>query len=169
MALTLGRTRIQLAAAIEKFAPLTFTYTLSTAEIFPADYTSAHGENRNAHVVRHLRSEVRLTATAVDFRYNAKLNSENGTLHDRGYKNLAANIAIVDKVVHIETLRVDMLSGRVEARGEYTFKDPKPAFSVTSKIQGIDVKELYTALDAKAERDIQGRLTTDMQLSGSGK
>jgi hypothetical protein len=38
-----------------------------------------------------------------------------------------------------------------------------------TKVDGIDVKELYTALDAKAERDIQGRLNADMKLSGGGK
>jgi len=31
------------------------------------------------------------------------------------------------------------------------------------------VKELYTALDAKAEHDIRGRLNADMKLAGSGK
>jgi hypothetical protein len=36
-------------------------------------------------------------------------------------------------------------------------------------VQGIDIKELYTALDAKAARDIRGRLNTNMTLSGSGK
>ena len=169
MALTLGRSRIQLAAAIEKFAPLTFTYRLSTPEIFPADYTSALGEERKADVVRNLRSEGRFTAVHDGLRYHAKLNSDAGTLRNVVYKNLGATVAVADNVANIETLRVDMLSGQVQARGEYTFRDPRPAFSVTSKIQGIDVKELYSALDAKAERDIQGRLTAAMKLSGSGK
>src|SRR6185503_11195905 len=42
-------------------------------------------------------------------------------------------------------------------------------FTVVSKVQGIDVKELYTALDGKAERDVRGRMNADMKLSGSGK
>jgi uncharacterized protein involved in outer membrane biogenesis len=170
MTLTLGRSRIQLAAAIEKFSPLTFTYTMSTAELWPADYTSAAlSEERKADVVRNLRSEGRLTAAGANLAYQGKLSSADGTFHNVGYKNLEATLALADKVAHIETLRVDALSGQIQARGEYAFKTPTPSFSVASKMQGIDVKELYTALDAKAERDIHGRLNADMKLSGSGK
>lgn len=169
MALTLGRSRIQLAAAIERFSPLTFAYRLSTPEIFPADYTSALGEERKADVVRDLRSEGRLTAADGALRYQGKLSSTGGTLRNVGYKNLNAAIALADKVAQIESLRVDALSGQIHVRGEYAFKSPTAEFSVFSKVQGIDVKELYAALDAKAERDIQGRLSADMKLSGSGK
>ena len=169
MALTLGRSRIQLAAAIEKFAPLTFAYKMSTAEIWPADYTSALGEERKADVLRNFRSEGRVTAADGALRYHGKLSSADGVLHNVAYKNLGATAALADKVARIETLRVDALSGQIHLQGEYAFKSPTPAFSVSSKFQGIDVKELYTALDAQAERDIQGRLNADMKLSGSGK
>ncbi len=40
---------------------------------------------------------------------------------------------------------------------------------MTSKVDGIDVKELYSALDANAERDIQGRMNANMKLSGGGR
>src|SRR5437762_13452336 len=52
---------------------------------------------------------------------------------------------------------------------EYSIKEPVPHFSLASKVQGIDVKELYSALDAKAERDIRGKLNADMKLAGSGQ
>ena len=39
---------------------------------------------------------------------------------------------------------------------------------MTPKINGIDIKDLYAALDPKAERDIEGRLNADMKLSGAG-
>lgn len=167
--LTLGRSRIQLAAAIEKFSPLTFTYKLATPEIWPADYTSALGEERKNDVVRNLRSDGRFTAAGPHVVYHGKLSSTEGTFHNVPYKNMEAAVGLADKVTKIESLRVNALSGQIQAQGEYAFKSPTPSFVVTSKIQNVDVKALYTALDARAERDIQGYLNADMKLSGSGK
>ena len=167
MALTLGRSRIRVAAALEKFSPLTFQYKLSTPELWPADYTQS--EDRKEDVIRNLRSEGRLVAAEGGFRYQAKFGSTDGRLRNLNYKNLEASLRIADQVASIETLRVNALSGHIQLQGEYAFKPPTPNFSVTSKVQGVDVKELYTALDAKAERDIQGRLNADLKVSGAGK
>jgi hypothetical protein len=148
---------------------LTLTYKMSTPELWPADYATALSEERKSDVVRNLRSEGRLTTGGAHVAYNGKLFSAEGTFHNVAYKGMEATIALADKVAQIESLRLNALSGQIQAQGEYAFKNPTPSFSVISKIQGIDVKELYTALDAKAERDIQGRLNADMKLSGSGK
>jgi len=40
---------------------------------------------------------------------------------------------------------------------------------MVSKVQGLDVGELYRFLSPKSGRDVQGRLNADMKLSGSGK
>ena len=169
MTLSLGKSRIQLAAAVEKFAPLTFSYIMSTPELWPADYTAALTEERKADTIRGLRSEGQLTMAGGDVVYRGKLSSAEGTLYNVAYQGLDASIALANKVANIQNLRVHALSGQVQMQGEYAFKDPTPRFSVTSKAQGIDVRELYAALDAKAERDIRGRLNADMKLSGSGK
>ena len=169
MTLTLGRSRIQLAAAIEKFAPLTLTYKMSTPEIWPADYTAALSEARKTDVIRGLRSEGRFTAAGANMAYQGKLSSAVGSLYNVAYKDLEASLTLADKVANIERLRVNALSGQIQAQGQYAFKDPTPSFSVGTKLHGIDVKELYSALDAKAERDIHGRMNANMKLSGSGK
>ena len=169
MTLSLGKSRIRLAAAIEKFSPLTLTYKMSTAEIWPADYTAALAEERKADVIRNLRSEGQLTMANGNMIYQGKLNSADGTLYNVPYKSLDATLSLADKVANIRSLRVNAMSGTLLVDGEYSFKEAVPKFSVTSKVQNIDVKELYTALDAKAERDIRGRMNADMKLSGAGK
>ena len=169
MTLSLGKSRIRVAAAIERFAPLTVSYKLSTPELWPADYTTALSEERKADVIRNLRSEGQLTIVDGNPVYRGKLNSADGTLYNVAYKNLDAALSLANKVANIQSLRVNALSGALQVEGEYAFKDPTPRFSVASKAQGIDVKELYTALDAKAEHDIRGRLNADMKLAGSGK
>jgi hypothetical protein len=62
-----------------------------------------------------------------------------------------------------------MLQGSVQMEGEYSFKEPAPSFVAASKIQGIDIKELYYFLDPEAEHDIRGRMRGEMKLSGRGK
>ncbi|HEX2932805.1 MAG TPA: AsmA-like C-terminal region-containing protein, partial [Candidatus Binatia bacterium] len=169
MNLTLGKSRIRMAATIEKFSPLTLSYKMSTPEIFPADYRAALGEDRKADVVRNLQSEGQLSMAGGNLIYKGKLTSADGTLYNVAYKGLDATLTVADKVANIQSLRVNAMSGTVQAEGEYSFKEAVPRFSVASKAQGVDVKELYTALDAKAERDIRGRLNADMKLVGSGK
>ena len=169
MTLRLGKSRIRLATTIERFAPLTLSYKLSTPELWPADYTTALSEERKADVIRGLQSEGQLTVDNGHPLYRGKLNSAEGKLYNVAYKNLDTALSLANNIANIRSLRVNALSGALHLEGEYAFKDPTPSFSIASKAQGIDVKELYTALDAKAEHDVRGRLNADMKLSGSGK
>lgn len=169
MTLSLGKSRIRLAAKIEKFAPLTLTYKMSTPEIWPADYSASLAEERKADVIRNLQSEGQFTMANGNMTYQGKLNSADGTLYNVPYKGLDATLSLADKVANIRSLRVNALSGTVQVAGEYSFKEAVPRFSVASKVQGIDVKDLYAALDPKAERDVRGQMNADMKLAGSGK
>jgi AsmA-like C-terminal region/Domain of Unknown Function (DUF748) len=168
MTLSLGKSRIQVAATIEKFAPLTLSYKLSTPELWPADYKASLPEERKADIIRNLRSEGQFTAAGSNMVYRGKIRSGDGTLYNVAYKDLDASLSLADKVANIQSLRVQALNGAVQLQGEYSFKEATPRFAVNSKVQGIDIKELYTALDAKAERDIRGRMNAEMKLSGSG-
>jgi hypothetical protein len=169
MTLTLGSSRIRLAAAVEKFSPLTFSYQLSTPELWPADYKASLSEDRKTDRIRNLRSEGQFSMAGGNMVYQGKLSSAEGTLFNIAYKDLDAALALAEQAANIQSLRVHALSGTVRLQGDYVFKDPTPRFTVNTKVEGIDVKDLYTALDAKAERDISGRLNADMKLAGSGK
>ncbi len=169
MTLSLGSSRIRLAAAIEKFSPLTLSYKLSTPELRPADYTVSLAEERKADVIRNLRSDGQLNMAGGTVTYQGKLNSADGKLYNIAYKDLDATLSLANQVANIRSLRVNALSGVVQLDGEYSFKPPTPRFAVVSKVQNIDVKELYTALDTKAERDLRGRMNADLRRSGSGK
>lgn len=169
MTLSLGKSRIRLAAAIDKFAPLTLSYKMSTPELWPADYSTALTEERKADVIRNLQSAGQFSMSANGMFYEGKLSSTEGTLYNVPYKALDAALSLADKVANIKSLRINALSGALQIDGQYSFKESVPQFSMASKVQNIDVKELYTLLDAKAERDIRGRMNADMKLAGSGK
>ena len=169
MTLTLGKSRIRLAAAIEKFAPLTLSYKMSTPELWPADYSAALPEERKSDVIRNLQSAGQFSMASGDMVYQGRLSSADGTLYNVPYKALDATLSLANRVANIKSLRVNALSGALKADGQYSFKEAVPQFSMASKVQNIDVKELYTALDPKAERDVRGRMNADMKVAGSGK
>jgi hypothetical protein len=141
---------------------------LSTPELWPADYQVSLPAERKADVIRNLKSEGQFAMADGNMVYQGKLTSADGTLYNVPYKSLDASLSLADKVAHIRSLRVSALSGAVQLEGDYSFKEPVPGFSIASKVQGIDVKDLYAALDPKAERDMRGRLNADMKLSGRG-
>ncbi len=165
----LARSRIRLNAAIEKFSPLTVSYKMTTPEIWPADFQADLSEERKADVVKNLTSEGQLAVQEGRLAFQGKLLSDQGTLYKIGYKNLDASLSVANQVATIRNLRVTAMSGAIQGDGEYAFKDPAPQFSFASKMQGVDLKELYGALSPKAEKDIRGRLNGEMKISGSGQ
>jgi len=169
MTLGLGKSKIRLAAAIEKFAPLAISYKMSTPALWPADYSAALPEDRKADVIRNLQSQGQITLAGGNLTYQGTLSSADGTLYNVLYKGLDSKLSVADKVASIRGLKVNALAGTVQLDGEYSFKEPTAQFNVASKVQNIDVKELYTALDVKAERDVRGRMNADMKLAGSGR
>lgn len=167
--MSLGNSRIRLAAEITRFSPLTVSYKLTTPEIWPADYQASLPEERKADVIKNLSSEGALVAKDGAIAFQGKLASAQGTLYKINYKDLTTNLVLENKIANIRSLRVTALNGSLQADGEYAFNDPAPRFSLASKVQGIDLRELYRSLDPKASRDIQGRLNADMKVNGSGK
>ena len=165
----LGRSRIRLNAAIEKFSPLTLSYKISTPEIWPADFQANLSDDRKAEVIKNLTSEGQLAVRDGGIEFQGKLLSDQGTLYKIAYKNLDTSLSVANQVATIRNLRVTAMSGAIQGDGEYAFKDPAPQFSFVSKMQGVDLKELYGALSPKAEKDIRGRLNGEMKISGSGK
>ncbi|HWH76747.1 MAG TPA: AsmA family protein, partial [Candidatus Binatus sp.] len=61
MTLSFGKSKIRLAAAIEKFSPLAFTYRMSTPALWPADYRAGLAEDRKSDVIRNLQSQGQFT------------------------------------------------------------------------------------------------------------
>jgi AsmA protein len=167
--LSLGNSRVRLAADIERFSPLTLTYKLSTPEIWPADFQAALPEERKGDVIRNLSSEGTVGAKDGAFAFRGKIASADGTLYKINYKELGTNLVVENKIANIRNLRVNALSGSLQADGQYAFNTSTPRFSVASKAQGLDLRELYRSFDPKSSRDIQGRLNADMKVSGSGK
>jgi hypothetical protein len=173
MTLSLGHSKIRLAAAVERFSPLALTYKLSTAELSPAEFQASLPEERKKDVIRNLSSEGQVAMQNGNVTVQSKIASSNGTLYAINYKDLQGSVSLADRVATIRNFRANAMSGALQAEGEYAFKGPVPTFSVASKVQGLDLKELYDTFGTKGEsdsqRDIRGKLNGEMKVSGSGK
>ncbi len=166
---TLGRSRIRLEAEIKQFSPLRVSYKLFTPEIWPADFQAALPAERKADVIKDLSSMGQLSTKNGNLNYQGKLNSGQGSLYNIKYKNLGAELVLENNIAKIREFRVQALNGSLEAQGTYSFRNPVPSFSLSSKVRGLDLKELYRSLDPKAPQAIQGSLNADLKVSGSGK
>ncbi len=167
--LSLGNSRIRVAAEIDRFSPLTLTYKLSTPELRPADFQASLSEDRQQDVIKDLSSEGALSAQNGALTFRGKFASSQGKLYKIDYKDLGTNLALENRIANIRNLRLNALNGAIQAEGEYAFDGAMPRFSMVSKVQGLDLGELYRSVDPKRTQTIQGRLNADMKISGSGK
>jgi len=166
--LTLGRSRIRLEAEIKRFSPLRVSYKLFTPEIWPADFQADLPAERKADVIKDLSSTGQLSAKNGNLNYQGKLTSGQGSLFNIKYKDLGTGLVLENKVAKIQEFRVKALKGSLEAHGTYAFKNPVPSFSLSSKVRGLDLKELYRSLDPKAPQVLQGNLNANLKVAGSG-
>ncbi|HXG51424.1 MAG TPA: AsmA family protein [candidate division Zixibacteria bacterium] len=166
---TLGSSRIRLAAAVERFSPLTLTYRISTPELIPAEYQAEISEARRVDAIKNLTSEGQLRAHNGNVVLQAKLASTDGTLYRIPYKGLEADLSLANKVATIRNLRMNALDGSLQLEGEYAFDAPTPHFSLATRARGIDIQRLYAAIDARAQRDLRGKLNADVKVNGGGQ
>lgn len=167
--LKLGNSKIRLTAQIESFSPLALSYRISTPELRPADFQESLPEDRKADVIKNFSSEGSLGIKEGRLTLQGKAGSSQGTLYKIGYKNLVATFSREKERTNIRNLRVHALNGSLQAEGEYSSNGPVPSFSLASKVEGLDLNELYRTLDSKRPRDIRGSLNADLEVSGSGK
>lgn len=165
----LGNSKVRFAASVEKFSPLTLSYTASTPQLRPAEFEASVTEERKGDVFKNLASTGRLSLAGGNLMFDGKLASSEGSLRKIAFRRLDATVAVADKTARLHSLRIDALGGSVAGDGEYAFGESVPRFSMDAKIQSVDIHEFYRSLKARTQRDLQGRLNATAKLVGSGK
>ncbi len=165
--LNLGDTQLRLSGVVERFSPLALSYNLSTPEIRPADFQASLPADRQADVLKNLRSDGTVRLQNGQPTFQGKIVSGEGILYGIGYQGLDTTLALAEKVLRIRNLKFNALNGAIQADGEYTFSDI-PRFSLGSQLNAIDLAELYRYFNAQNERDVRGRLNGNLKISGQG-
>jgi uncharacterized protein involved in outer membrane biogenesis len=165
----LGNSKVRFAATVEKFSPLTLSYTASTPELRPAEFEASVTEERKGDVFRKLSSTGRLSLVGGNVMLDGKLASSEGSLRKIAFQRLDATVAVADNIARLRNVRIDALGGSIAGAGEYAFGESVPRFSMDAKIHRVDINEFYRSLNARTQRDLQGRLNASAKLAGSGK
>lgn len=166
--LSLGASKISLAAQIDQFTPFSLSYKVSTPELRPADFQAGLPAERKADVIRDLSSAGSLRTKNGSVTFQGNLASGHGRLYQIDYKSLSTQVTLENQVANLRNLRLNALNGSLQIDGTYAYAPPKPQFSLTSNLQGIDLAELYRSLQPKGARDIEGRLNANMKVAGNG-
>ena len=162
----LGNSHIRLAAAVEKFSPLTLSYKLNTAELALADIQPSLPPERSSDVLRDLGSDGQVTTAKGQTVVAGRILSGAGRLYSMDYKNLDANLSYAKNNAVLRNFRANLLNGSVQLKGEYGF-DESPKFSMASEIKGIDLVQLHQYF-TKDQPDMRGSLNGNLKLSGQG-
>jgi AsmA protein len=165
--LQLGDTQLRLSGVVERFSPLALSYKLSTPEIRPADFQASLPADRQADVLKNLRSDGTVRIQNGRTNFQGKIFSGEGTLYGIGYQGLDTAVALAEKVLRIRNLKLNAFNGAIQAEGEYAFSDT-PRFSLASQLNAIDLAELYRYLNAKNQSDLRGRLNGNLKITGQG-
>ena len=165
--LKLGDAQLRLSAVVERFSPLALSYNLSTPEIHPADFQGSLPADRQADVLKNLRSDGSVRIQNGQTTFQGKILSGEGILYGIGYQGLDTTLTLAERILRIRNLKFNAFNGAIQAEGEYAFSD-NPRFSLGSQLNAIDLAELYHYFNAQNQRDVRGRLNGNLKITGQG-
>ncbi|MBI4522432.1 MAG: AsmA family protein [Deltaproteobacteria bacterium] len=167
--LRVGESQVRLSAQVQRLTPLALSYRLSSPELRLSDLQATEGKSDKGDLLKNLSSDGALKMQNGSLSYQGKVSSTEGSLNRINYKDLAAGISLENKILNFKNLVVKALNGSLQADGQYEFAAAPPRFSLSSKTRGLDLRELSRILQAEGGKQFQGRLNSDLKVSGRGK
>jgi uncharacterized protein involved in outer membrane biogenesis len=161
---------VELQATVKNFDNPTANVSLRAAELKLAALGFGGGEVKREEVLRDLTVDGRVNPGPNGANVEATLKSSGGSLRDVEYQNLAAELTTRDNVASLRNLTFDAYGGTFRGRADYDMrKGGAPAFEVRSDVGGMDLASLVASQAPKAGGKLDGKLLTDITLSGSGQ
>lgn len=160
---------VELQATAKNFADPTADVSLRAAALKPAAVGFGGEGLRNEEIMRDLTFNGSVKPGTNGANVQATLKSSGGSLRDLAYQNLDVELTTRDSVASLRQLSFGAYGGTFRGRAEYDMrKNEAPTFEVRSDIRGMDVGELVASQAPKAGVKLDGKLQTDLNLSGSG-
>ncbi len=166
--LRVGKSELRLTANIERFAPLSLTYRMSSPEIWLADVWKGTGSSKNPEVLRNVKDNGRIRQEKGSLSYQGRFSSGRGTIADINYTQLQARVSMAGQVVTIESLQLRAYNGSLQGRGRYDFRKTPPQFTLTSQFRNMDLSQLFHSASATATKHVRGAVNLDVNLAGTG-
>ncbi len=162
---TVGHGR--LTAAAQSIQPLAATYQLNIDQVKIAEIAPSRASEGDEH----------LTALAADGSVNLaggapraaiRATVASGMIQNAAFSNLALDAGYAESRATVNSLKLNAFAGAIQASGTAT-TGATPAFDLKLATQGVDLRQMLTAIKSKAAETIRGLLTANLAVRGRGK
>ncbi len=158
-------------AEVASFRPLAATFALKSPQLSAASLNFASPTAKKAEVLRgvDIQGQFRAREKAAP-EFQGTLRSNDGSLRDFDYRDLAADVNLREHVATLTKLDLRTFDGSYSGSGRYDMREKdNPKFDFRSAIRGMDLKSMLASQSPGSEKRIEGRLDADLALAGAGK
>ncbi len=174
-----GQTDFQAKGAIDNLLGYLFNneniegqFTLQSNTLAVNDFMVEETETTTSEETAPETSEQLKIPSFLDCTIAAKVNTvlyDNLTL-----KDVSGQLRIQDETAYLENLSSSVFDGKINLNGKVSTKEDTPTFDMAMGLDAIKISESFQALDlfkvvAPLANALEGRLNTDIQLSGNLK
>lgn len=167
--LELGKTQLATSGRVENLDAPTIHFQSKAPLLVASEFGLDSNSARSPEQLRDVSLEGTIETQGRSPKIEARLRSEAGSLRNADYRNLDARLALRDQRASIDSVALETLGGKVVGRGVYDMARPeKPAFEMAWNLAGVRLEQLVAAQTEIGARFIDGELSTDLSLRGSG-
>jgi hypothetical protein len=167
--LQLGQTELATTGVVKNLDAPTIEFESKAPRLIASEFGLDSMSARKSEELRDVVLEGSIATSGPSPVIRARLRSSGGSLRNADYQSLDAKLAMRDQRASIESLSLDTLGGKLLGRGQYDMsRAEKPAFDMAWNLTGVRLEELVATQTEIGARFIDGELTTDLSVNGSG-
>lgn len=100
---------------------------------------------------------------------DAKVSSKGGVLSGIPFEGLDGTLHYANQRAKIETMKIDAFDGVINTNGTYDMRRPgRPVFKLETDLAGVQISKVAATHSEAAARLFEGKVDTDLTLSGTG-
>jgi hypothetical protein len=164
----LGRSQVLVSAEVQGFSPPAVSYRFSSPALWLSDLAQKDSGAESPGVLKEVRGQGRVE-TKGGLAVAAMLSSAAGALAQLNYANLKTDLSLRDGMLAVEDVALQTLKGSLRGQGKIYLESASPRFSVVSQVHDIDLKEYFRSVHKSSPERVEGRLSANLDLNGSGK
>ncbi len=159
--LSLGGSRVEGRATIEKFKPITLSYDAASPSLALADVKPPQPSVKKPEHLDGLSAKGSLVVDPVSKLPSGSgtATSSSGSVANVDYRDLSASYTIDGKTTRFSGLKANALDGVVTGSGMFTAAETGSSFDIQLAADKVDITELLIALPGTVQKSLRGRAT----------
>ncbi len=167
--LLLGKTELATTGRVENLDRPTIHFSSKAPRLVAAEFGLDSASARSPEELRDVTLEGTIATQGSSPAIEARLRSPSGSLRNTDYQKLDARVALRDQRAAIESVALETFGGKLQGRGSYDMSRPeKPGFEMAWDMAGVRLEELVATQTRIGAKFIEGDLSTDLKVRGSG-